>query len=214
MTDEIAIRRLGGASSMDDRADDTALLAAVRAGDPAFADAFCRRVWPQVHRTVRRLVGPMDSERDDLAQLAAIELVRTISNYRGEASLDTWVTSVTAHVVYRHIRRKRKDRRVTLAVATADVIGGPNPSGEGALAARQVLSRILEHLSTMSPKLAMTFVLHDILGHNLQEAARIEGVTEAAAQSRLVRGRHQLHDLIAGDPELADLLDRLERRSG
>jgi DNA-directed RNA polymerase specialized sigma24 family protein len=58
-----------------------------------------------------------------------------------------------------------------------------------------------------STGLAESFVLHDVLGHSLREVAHLTGASEAAVQSRLSRGRRRLHERIAGDPELAELLD-------
>ena len=41
-------------------------------------------------------------------------------------------------------------------------------------------------------------MLHDILGHDLAEIASLTGVTVAAAQSRLVRGRKEVLKYILG----------------
>jgi RNA polymerase sigma-70 factor (ECF subfamily) len=79
------------------------------------------------------------------------------------------------------------------------------------LAAREALSRILRHLDAVGGKLAWTFILHDVLGYSLTEVAAIMDVSEAAAQSRLVRGRARLHERIEDDPELAELFVDLER---
>src|SRR5258708_371753 len=92
--------------------DDQALVAAVQAGDPAVASALCDRVWPQVDRTIRRLLGHRDADRDDVAQLTLIELVNTIGRYRGDCSLDSWAQTIASHVIFKHIRRRQVERRI------------------------------------------------------------------------------------------------------
>lgn len=186
---------------------DAALLDELRAGNAMVADAFCRRVWPQVDRTVRRLTGADHNDADDFGQLAVIELVRTIGAYRGECALDTWVAAVTAHVVYKQLRRNPRGRLLSLDHVQEHRLPTSRPLAERALAVRQVLARVLVHLDAVGDKLAESFVLHDVLGHSLREVAQLTGASEAAVQSRLSRGRRQLHERIAGDPELADLLD-------
>jgi DNA-directed RNA polymerase specialized sigma24 family protein len=66
-------------------------------------------------------------------------------------------------------------------------------------------------MEAIGPKLAWAFVLHDVLGHALDEVAQILGISAAAAQSRLSRGRRRLQRRIAEDPELADVFLDPER---
>ena len=187
------------------REEDAALIADVVTGKPEMAAAFCQRVWRPVDRTVRRLLGSDDSEYDDLVQLSIVELIRSVGGYRGEGSLDSWVSAVTAHVVYRFIRRRSIDRYVPLDSVQPDALHSPSPGGEDTLAQRESLARIVHHLKALGDKLAWTFVLHDVFGYQLRDVARIMGGSEAAAQSRLVRGRRRLHERIADDPVLDDL---------
>lgn len=191
--------------------DDATLIAEVKAGNPAVANLFCQRVLPIVDRTVRRLLGRDDSEREDLSQIAVIELVKAIGRFRQESSLDTWVSAVTAHVVYKQIRRRPLERHVSLDLVQEEILQSWQPSGEGVFAAREALSRVLRHLDAVGEKLAWTFILHDVLGHSLTEVAAITGASESAAQSRLVRGRARLHKRIEDDPELAGMFVDLER---
>ena len=194
-----------GTDATPSREEDDALIADVIAGKPERAGAFCQRVWRPVDRTVRRLLGHDDSEYDDLVQLSIVELIRSVGSFRGEGSLDAWVSAVTAHVVYRFIRRRSIDRYVPIDSVQPDALHSPRPVGEESVAQRDSLARIVGHLDQLGEKLAWTFVLHDVLGYRLRDVARIMGGTEAAAQSRLVRGRRRLHELIADDPILDEL---------
>lgn len=186
--------------------DDQALVAAARSGDPGVAALFCDRLWPQVDRSIRRLVGAHDVDRDDLAQLAMIEIVNTIARYRGDCSLDSWAQTITGHVVYKHLRRRRLERRLFCDLLADDGLNGSPVHEERRSASREALARVAQLLDGMNERRAWAYVLHDLLGYDLREVAQITGATPAATQSRLVRGRREVHERIENDPELAQAL--------
>jgi RNA polymerase sigma-70 factor (ECF subfamily) len=194
--------------------EDLHLLDQVRRGNAASAAALYDRVRPQVDRTIYRLLGRGDIDHADLAQVALIEIVTTVGRYRGECVLDTWVSTVTAHVVFKHLRRRQSERRLFehLLGDDDDITAAPARLGRDTVA-KDVLRRIGVHLERMDPVYSTAFVLHDVFGHDVREMAHILGVSASAAQSRLVRGRRQLHERIAADPELAPLLSRMEGRA-
>jgi RNA polymerase sigma-70 factor (ECF subfamily) len=191
--------------------DDSELLASVRRGDWGAATALHDRLRPQVDRTIRRLLGPHDPDQSDMAQQALIELVSTIDRYRGDCSLDWWTSSVTAHVVYKQIRRRKTERRLFGSLDAEFLSGTRSPSRTGRDAIlKNLVQRVLVHLDAIDEAKAWAFVLHDVCGYDLREIAQITGVSAAAAQTRLVRGRRAIHQRIADDPELADLLESIE----
>jgi RNA polymerase sigma-70 factor (ECF subfamily) len=186
--------------------DDSELLRALRADEVGAATAFHDRVRRQVDRTIFRLLGRRDVDHDDLAQLAMIELIGTIDRFRGDCSLDAWTSTVTAHVVYKHLRRRKTERRI-FSGPTQDEMPIPTAtSPTRSVAMRSAVARVLLHLDEMDEQRAWTYVLHDVCGYDLREIAEITGVTIAAAQTRLVRGRKELHQRIAQDPELGRVL--------
>ena len=153
--------------------DDDALLAAVRRGDPKEAGLLRQRAWPQVDRTVRRLLGKTDPDRDDLSQLALIDLVRSIDGYRGDCSLDTWAKTVTSHVVFKHIRRWRTERQFFIDLLADDgelaELLGPVLDDERRSLSRDLLARIATLLDTMNRDRAWAFILHDVLGYSARD---------------------------------------------
>jgi RNA polymerase sigma-70 factor (ECF subfamily) len=193
---------------------DADLVAAVKAGDDTVASAFCERVWPAVDRTIRRLLGGRDADRDDVAQLALIELVGTIGRYRGDCSLDAWAQTIASHVIFKHLRRRQLERRIFTDLLADDAAAYAGPVRvEAGSSARELLARVAGHLDEMASERAWAFVMHDILGYDLREIADMTSSSVAAAQSRLVRGRRELHARVADDPELVELLEGKEGRA-
>jgi RNA polymerase sigma-70 factor (ECF subfamily) len=194
----------------DEAHDDRALLAAVRAGDRNAAATFYKRLRPRLDITIRRLLGRRDVDHDDLVQSGLIEIVRSIDAYRGESSLEGWAITIAARVVYKHVRRRSAQRR-TFSADEAEPDQQPGVASESRrIITRDLVGRIRKHLADIDEDKAWTFLLHDIGGFDLREVAEITGVTVAAAQSRLVRGRREIHERIDGDSELADALADLE----
>jgi RNA polymerase sigma-70 factor (ECF subfamily) len=186
--------------------DDVQLVAALRDGDESAAASFHDRARPVIDRTIHRLLGRHDRDHDDLAQMALIELIGSIDRFRGECALDGWISTVTAHTVYKHLRRRKTESRIF----------GPDDGldREAAIAApdkqrvlRTAVARIRSHLGELDENKAWTFLLHDVCGYDLREIAEITEVSVVAAQGRLSRGRRELLAKLREDPELAELLE-------
>ncbi len=112
---------------------------------------------------------------------------------------------IAARTVYRELRtRTRRKRIFSLENVNEDTASFHDLEAD--TAHRQLIGRVRAHLDDLDPNKAWTFVLHDVEGYDLREISEITGVSIAAAQSRLVRGRKELHARIASDPELASLV--------
>jgi RNA polymerase sigma-70 factor, ECF subfamily len=182
--------------------DDHSLLASLQERDPSACAAFYVRVRPVIDRVLCKLLGRDDADYEDVAQVALFEIVLHSHRFRGECPLDAWLGIVTARSAYRQLRRRRLERRFF----------GKTPSTEASLsltvapaafASREALGIVRDHLLQMEEGRALTFLLHDVQGYSLQEISHILRISVAAAQSRLVRGRRELHERIQRDPGLA-----------
>ena len=193
------------------RLDDTRLLAAIRAGDPQAATALYERSRPIVDRTVRRLLGRPDQDQPDISQQAMVEIVRSVDRYRGECPLDAWIATVAAHIVWKSLRKRKLERRVLVMDSDQEMESPEQPARTAML--RSVIRRVKGHLEQMDEARAWAFLLHDVHGYDIREMAQIMDVSQAAAQSRLVRARKEVHQRIARDPELADALVRREEEA-
>lgn len=189
---------------------DDELVAGVLQDDASWGDAFVRRVWPTVVLTVRRLLGEHDSDADDVAQVAVMEVLASVKRYRRQGPLDAWVRTVTAHTVYKRLRRKSLERKLFTALEAAEPERSRLPSPNAAVRVRDAVKRLLGHVAELDVDRATAWALHDVHGYGLKEIAQITQVTEAAAQTRLSRGRRELLDRLTKDPALAGLLAELE----
>ncbi len=183
---------------------DEELIDAFERGEGNICETLYDRLISVVDGTLCRVLGGRGSDHDDLVQAAFEQIVVTLVRRRfaRACSLAAWASSVTANVAFNAIRARTRERRVVERGAPADEAvhaRAGTPDVERSVAAREELERIRGHLAAMKPKRATTLFLHDVMGHDLAEIAVLTGVSVAAAQSRLVRGRRDLRQRLAED---------------
>jgi RNA polymerase sigma-70 factor (ECF subfamily) len=184
---------------------DEDLVRALKAGDTRAASPFYDRTRPAVSRAVLRLLRTT-VDHDELVQLTMIELMLTIGRFRGQCSLDSWASTIAAHVVFKQLRARKRERLIFSALGEEGPGHSvPAPGGHRAMH-RDLLERLRGVLESMDRAKAEVFVLHDVHGYDLKETAEILNISVANAQTRLVRGRRALHELLRGDAELCTLL--------
>jgi RNA polymerase sigma-70 factor (ECF subfamily) len=175
----------------------------VRAGDVSAAGAFYDRLRPVVEATLRRLIGPGDNDFEDVAQIALIEIIRSLGRYRGDCAVETWASAVTANVVFKQLRRRKLERTIFERQSQVEEVAD---AGGDLAELRGLIHKVMRHLHEMPEARATVFLLHDVFGHDLMEVAAIVGASVSATQSKLVRGRRDLHRRIAADADLASAL--------
>ncbi|MBN2191408.1 MAG: RNA polymerase sigma factor [Polyangiaceae bacterium] len=175
-------------------------MAGIRDGDQSMATLLYDRLFPVVDHTVYRVFGRRESDHDDLIQSAFEQIVITLSrrSFARACSLRTWASTVTSHVALNALRSRRRERRVfDRTVDVRSDLGMATGDPERDVVARATIDRVRGELTAMRPDRAETVFLHDVLGHDLAEIALTTGVSIAAAQSRLVRGRRELHERLS-----------------
>jgi RNA polymerase sigma-70 factor (ECF subfamily) len=183
---------------------DEALIDAVARGDSKIADKLYDRLAGVVDRTLYRIFGRREADHDDLVQATFEQIVLTLVRQRfaGACSLTSWACNVASHVGLNALRARRRERGVmTLMDDTSFIPAVPSrrADAEHEAGVREDLARVRTHLATLSPEKAQTMLLHDVFGHDLSEIAVLTGVSVAAAQSRLVRGRKELFAKLESD---------------
>ena len=192
---------------VDDTEDDASLIEAVASGNASRAVVLYDRLRPVVSRTIRRL-APRSLEHEDLVQQAFMELVISLRGRPQVRSLDAWASTIAARTVYQRLRRTKLEERfgaVSSHEDAEDAADLATSQGDGPLTTtlrRQALRQVASLLEGLNQSRVQVFVLHDVHGFELKEIADILGITVANAQSRLVRGRGDVHAALETEPEL------------
>ncbi len=183
--------------------EDAAIVAALERGDRGAARKFHERIERAIFCTVAKVLGPQDHEFEDVIQLSLERVVLSVSKqqYAGRCNLTTWASVIASRVAIDHLRRRRHERRIFWFRKDEEDSSLDVPAQESSRPDRQYEMesklKVLRHsLGKISPDKAEAVVLFEVMGHDLPQIADLTGVSLAAAQSRLVRGRKELAHLM------------------
>ena len=187
----------GLAVGREEERPDEQIVSGLLAGEAWAAGLLYDRLHPTVDRALRRVLQTNAPDHDDLVQVVFERILCTLTErkFAGACSLSTWASAIAAHVGIDALRARVRERallRPERERGEADAARVPSGNLERQLEARAEISELHAILGSMDAAQAETVLLHDVNGHELSEIALIMGVSIAAAQSRLVRGRKEL----------------------
>jgi RNA polymerase sigma factor (sigma-70 family) len=172
------------------------LLELLRRGSRAAGNELCRRVTGTVEFTVSKLVSSADPDYADACQGALEQVVRTVTDgrFEGRCSVLTWARAIARNVSLFTVRERLRERQLVASTSSGEL---PEPwfassQGEDIAVARCDVARTRQFLSGIRRERAKVLWLHHAWGYDLSEIADTLGISTAAAQSRLVRGRREL----------------------
>jgi RNA polymerase sigma-70 factor, ECF subfamily len=185
--------RLAGSSDVPNW-NDQELLAALANRDARAGLVLYDRLIRIVEWTILRITGQRLPDHEDLVQAAFEQIVLTLyrKRYARDCSLSSWASALSCHIALNALRSRRRQyalRAATLAVHRESL---GRVDLEGQLDARQTLERVRAELAAMNAARAEVLLLHEVNGLELADIARVLGISVAAAQSRLSRGRREL----------------------
>ena len=142
------------------------------------------------------------SDVEDLTQQIFLRLFRKIGTFRGHACFSTWLHRVAVNAVLMHLRRKRPDEihanRSNPDGANVDAsqeCGVSDISMLGAIE-RSNLARAIGRLPAGYKRL---FLLHDVMGYQHNEIAKLVGCSIGCSKSQVHRARKRLQHLLHGE---------------
>jgi RNA polymerase sigma-70 factor (ECF subfamily) len=161
----------------------TQLALAAQSGDEPALTALVRRTQPDVWRLCAHLAGR--ARADDLTQETFLRAWRSLSRYRAQASVRTWILAIARNTAIDALRAA--GRRPATVVLVGDP-GEAAPDPAGVVTTERLLAGL-------DPDRRLAVFLTQLLGLSYAEAAQICGVPIGTIRSRVARAREEL----AGD---------------
>ena len=205
-----------GASHVPMEADDLALVARARAGEPEAFRALIVRYQRKVYAVALGIVLDRDLAWD-VAQEAFVRVHQHLAEFKGDSSFSTWILKIASHLAIDALRKERTSTKEELEeVRPADLAQG----GEGLLATslgsdpehnlirRELSSRMGEALAALPEKHRTILVLRELEGLSYEELAARLGIRRGTVMSRLFHARKKMQAL------LRDLRDAARSREG
>ena len=146
------------------------------------------------------LAGRGASDLDDLVQLAAEQVFRSLPSFGGRSDLMTWVYAICYRVL---LKNRRWYSRFRLRFSQGDGEELERASEDDApselLEARERAQQLHGALARLSDKYRAVVVLHDLEELPVREIADIVGAGELTVRSRLRDGRKRLKQFLHED---------------
>jgi RNA polymerase sigma-70 factor (ECF subfamily) len=193
--------------------DDLELAHRVAAGDiPAF-ERLLRRFNRPLYRVARAIVKD-DAEAEDVLQEAMLRAYRSMSTFRGDARLSTWLVRIVANEALGRLRVTARraavvplhpdgsdlsEHELPLDAAPASVRQDPEQE-----AMRTEMRRLLEsRIDALPDAFRVVFVLRALEELSVEETAACLGIPAATVRTRFFRARSLLRESMSREIDRA-----------
>jgi RNA polymerase sigma factor (sigma-70 family) len=189
------------ALSMSNQVD----IAALKQGDETAFRGIVATYQDKVYNTC---LGFLESsqEAEDAAQEVFIEVFRSVGNFRGDASLSTWIYRIAVTKSLQEIRRKRRQKRFAHFVPRihgeeepSDCVGDPDLRNQplAQLEDKERADILYRALGQLPESQRVAFTLHKIEGLSYQKIAAIMDASLPAVESLIHRAKTNLRKRLA-----------------
>ncbi len=182
---------------------DAALVALARTGDEGAIRTLVRRHNQRLFRVARAIVHN-DAEAEDVVQASYVSAFIHLANFRGDAALSTWLTRITINEATSRLRQRRPSTGLEQVEVeqgrSAQIIQFPliNPQldPETEMARQEVRHFLEQAVDALPDTFRAVFVLRDVEGLSIEEAAAVLDVKPETIKTRLHRARRLMRSAI------------------
>ncbi len=143
-----------------------------------------------------------DSEAEDVVQDTYIRLFTHLDEFRGEASLTTWLSRIAINEALGRVRKRKLVAPLPAAdsVASADIIPFPRQTSsedpEKTMAQREIQHVVEQAIDELPDLFRIVFVARVMEGMSVEATADLLGLNVITVKTRLHRARKMLRDSV------------------
>ena len=181
---------------------DTAVVREVQGGRKEAFATLVDRHKERVYATLMRLTGD-PHVAEELAHEAFVRAYLGLSKFRGESRFGTWLVQIAVHLARDHIRRRQRDRFVSLdallernddAAELADTRSDTDPLRE--VSEREMSERFTRALGELPPNYREVFVLYHMQNMSYEEISAATGDSVGSLKVRAHRARKLIKEAL------------------
>jgi RNA polymerase sigma factor (sigma-70 family) len=154
---------------------------------------------PSLYRSAYRLLGNK-ADAEDAVQDALLAGCKHLKQFRAEAQLSTWLTTIVINCARMQLRRRLRHIHVSLdsrigeqrEYLLSDMLMDERPNPEDQCNTSTLKAKLMKSAARLSPTLRRTFHLWYVDNFSVGEAARLLGVPTNTVKSQLTRARAAL----------------------
>jgi RNA polymerase sigma-70 factor (ECF subfamily) len=168
-------------------------------------DSVVSRYLPMFYKRAFRFLGNA-TDAEDAVQDALLSAYKHLGQFRGQAQLSTWLTTIVTNAARMQLRRRRSsylsldEEQGEDGLTFSEQLADSRPSPEEVCSTAEARDRLVEGVKRLSPKLRQAFQLREIDGLTTKEAALVLGVPEGTVKAQLARARAKLAGIIRLKP--------------
>jgi RNA polymerase sigma-70 factor (ECF subfamily) len=174
--------------------EDSELVKATLDGSKEAFGAIVTRYQKMVARTVKGMLG--DSVySEDIGQEVFIKLYYSLSEFRGEAKLSTYIQRIAVNLTLNEMKRRKRFFSMFSQKGNNELYEYEVPDHDNE--ERKEASEIVEKaLQTMDPKFRIIVTMRMLQGYSTKETAEILDLPLGTVLSRLSRAQEQLKQIL------------------
>ena len=145
---------------------------------------------------LRRIGNQSDAE--ELTQQAFVAAAASMSTFRGESALSTWLYGVAMNLVRNHLSREPSRRYRFEGDSALEDAACAEPNPQQHLERKQLASTLMTELKALPPAMRDVLMLVGVQELSYEDAAVMLSVPLGTVRSRLSRGRDLLRRRMVG----------------